>query len=141
MRTVLPIKNPTAAEPTTNPISSSDRPITLYRNITKILFSMYLKTVNSATGYNWFQYRVFLKYTKPSYMFWYMDFIFTSFKDPSVCGLNFEINSTNAKQTKYVTASIVKEPVNPNRVMMIPASIGPITTERDSERASWAFPF
>ena len=43
MRTVLPIKNPTAAEPTTNPISSSDRPITLYRNITKILFSMYLK--------------------------------------------------------------------------------------------------
>ena len=33
-------------------------------------------------------------------MFWYMDFIFTSFKDPSVCGLNFEINSTNAKQTK-----------------------------------------
>ena len=42
---------------------------------------------------------------------------------------------------KYVTASIVKEPVNPNRVMMIPASIGPITTERDSERASWAFPF
>ncbi len=74
-------------------------------------------------------------------MFWYMDFIFTSFKDPSVCGLNFEINSTNAKQTKYVTASIVKEPVNPNRVMMIPASIGPITTERDSERASWAFPF
>ena len=54
MSIVLPIKNPTAAEPTTNPISSSDRPITLYRNITKILFSMYLKTVNSATGYNWF---------------------------------------------------------------------------------------
>ena len=52
-------------------------------------------------------------------MFWYMDFIFTSFKEPSVCGLNLEINNTNAKQTKYVTASIVKEPVNPNRVMMI----------------------
>ena len=62
-----------------------------------------------------------------------MDFIFTSFKEPSVCGLNFEINNTNIKQTKYVTASTVNEPVNPTRVMTIPASIGPITIERDSK--------
>ena len=42
---------------------------------------------------------------------------------------------------KYVTASIVKEPVNPNRVMMIPASIGPITTERDSKELVGHFLF
>lgn len=69
-------------------------------------------------------------------MFLYTDFIFTFFKEPSVCGLNFEINNTNTKQTKYVTASTVKEPVNPTRVITIPASIGPITIERDSESAS-----
>ncbi|CKG85244.1 Uncharacterised protein [Streptococcus pneumoniae] len=74
-------------------------------------------------------------------MFWYIDFTFTSFKEPSVCGLNFEIINTNIKQTKYVTASTVNEPVNPTRVMTIPASIGPITIERDSESASCAFPF
>ena len=66
-------------------------------------------------------------------MFWYIDFTFTSFKEPSVCGLNFEIINTNIKQTKYVTASTVNEPVNPTRVMTIPASIGPITIERDSK--------